>query len=156
MSLLMKLGQRLGQQEWLASVGRKLVPLDLVVQRRTRGRVSLLGLVGIPPVVLTTTGRRSGKPREVPLLPVKFRNGYLVTGSNWGQAHHPAWSENLLAHPDAEILLRGRRIPVRGRLLEGAERAEAWAAITKVWPGYDTYDERSGDRQIRVFLLEPR
>jgi len=146
---------RLSSLDWFARLGRRLVPLDLAVQRRTGGRISLLRLAGLPALLLTTTGRRTGRPHQVPLLYVPHPDGYLVAGSNWGQRHHPAWSTNLLATPEAVAEVRGRRIPVRARLLVGAERDAVWPSLVAVWPAYDSYAARSG-RDIRVFLLEPR
>jgi len=82
-------------------------------------------------------------------------DAYVVTASNWGQQHHPAWSGNLLATPEATVEIRGREIPVRAGLAEGDARARLWGKVTSVWPAYDTYEERSG-RTIRVFRLVPR
>ena len=157
MNPLSKVAQSLGKQKWFAEVGKKLVPVDLAVQKRTGGRVSLLRMAGMPYLVLTATGRRSGRPRSVPLLYVPHGEEFVVVGSNWGQQHHPAWSANLLAHPDAEVQARGRQIAVRARLVTGAERDRLWRdLITPTWPAYDVYAERAGDREIRVFVLSPR
>jgi deazaflavin-dependent oxidoreductase (nitroreductase family) len=81
-------------------------------------------------------------------------DAWVVVGSNWGQQHHPAWTANLLAHPDATVTLDGTDHPVRGRLLEGAERSRVWPRILLAWPAYKTYEERSG-RELRIFRLEP-
>ncbi|RJQ77070.1 nitroreductase family deazaflavin-dependent oxidoreductase [Pseudonocardiaceae bacterium YIM PH 21723] len=148
--------RKLGHSQRFADSGKFLVPLDRKLSQLTKGRITLGGLGGIKQLLITTTGRKSGQPRSNPLLYVEHAGGYLVIGSNWGQGQHPAWSGNLLANPDAVITLRGKEIPVRGRLLDGAERDQAWAAARREWPAYDTYDERSGERSIRVFLLAPR
>ncbi|GAB3289965.1 nitroreductase family deazaflavin-dependent oxidoreductase [Parasphingorhabdus pacifica] len=156
MKALSRFAQSLGKQEWFAKVGMKLAPVDLAVQERTGGRVSLLRMAGLPYLVLTTTGRRSGRPRSVPLLYVPHGADYLVVGSNWGQQHHPSWSANLLAHPDASVREREREVAVRGRLVTGEERERLWRdVITKTWPAYDNYAERAGDRELRVFALRP-
>lgn len=112
-----------------------------------------LGL--IPSLVITTIGRRSGKPRSNPLLYVPDGDAYVVIGSNWGQTQQPAWSLNLLAEPTAEVDVRGRRIPVRAVLATGAERDRLWQLLVTEWPAYRAYVERAGDREIRVFRLEP-
>ena len=154
---MVKVAQRLGRQQWFAAIGRKLVPADLAVQRRTGGRIGLARLGGLSAMVLTTTGRRSGLPREVPLLYVPHGDDYLVIGSNWGQAAHPAWSANLLAHPDAEVDVISRRVPVRARLLTGDERERLWhEVVLPFWPAYEDYARRAGGRELRVFLLSPR
>ncbi|PHQ51995.1 hypothetical protein BLA24_10300 [Streptomyces cinnamoneus] len=72
-----------------------------------------------------------------------------------GPARPPAWTANLLAHPDVEINWRGRDIPVRARLLSGAEREGAWATALAFWPPYARYQERV-EREIRLFRLDRR
>lgn len=155
-NLLTKVGQTLGKQKWFSEAGKRMVPLDLAMQERTGGRVSLLRMIGMPSLVLTVTGRKSGKLRSVPLLYVPYGEDFLVIGSNWGQATHPSWSANLLAHPDASVRVKSREIPVRGRLVTGEERERVWReVITTAWPAYETYAQRAGERKIRVFALHP-
>lgn len=115
----------------------------------------VLGRLALPTLLLTTQGRKSGLPRTVPLLYAPDGDRFVVTASNWGQQSHPAWSGNLLACDEATVALPGgRQIPVRAALAEGAERDRVWPLVTRVWPAYDTYVERSG-RAIRVFVLTP-
>jgi deazaflavin-dependent oxidoreductase (nitroreductase family) len=110
----------------------------------------------VPSLVLVTTGAKTGLRRETPLMCWPRPDGsYLVSGSNWGQAAHPAWTANLLAHPDAEIVVRGRRIPVHATLLAGAEREALWPLLEAQWPGYREYERRAG-RELRIFRLAPR
>jgi deazaflavin-dependent oxidoreductase (nitroreductase family) len=146
--------RRFSRQRWLAAVARALVPADRALQARTTGRASLSGAVGMPAMLLTTTGRRTGRPRTVALTYVHHADGLVVVGSNFGRANHPAWSANLLAHPEATVTVRGARWRVSARLLGDAERAEVWPALLRLWPGYAAYRERSG-RELRVFLLTP-
>jgi deazaflavin-dependent oxidoreductase (nitroreductase family) len=146
----------LGHRPWFATVGRAAVPVDRWLQQRTGGRVNILGRIALPTLLLTTTGRKSGEPRTVPLIYAHDGDSFVVTASNWGQSHHPAWSANLLADADAVVALPGGRdVPVRAVLAEGAERERVWSLVTTVWPAYDTYVERSG-RDIRVFVLTPK
>ena len=149
-----KLAHWLGHQRWFAAVGRRLVPVDRALQRVTKGRIDRFGRGSLPTLLLTTVGSKSGLRRTVPLLYTKDGDAYVVTASNWGQQHHPAWSGNLLATPEATVEIGGREIPVRAELAEGDDRARLWSKVTSVWPAYDTYEERSG-RVIRVFLLRP-
>lgn len=129
-------------------------PLQLRVYRWTRGRVNVSSLL-VPSLILHTTGARSGLARATPLMCWPRPDGsYLVAGSNWGQAHHPAWTANLLAHPEAEIVFARRRRAVRGRLLDGSERVAAWPVLEAQFPGYREYERMSG-REIRIFRLEP-
>lgn len=147
------LARRMGHGRTFARVGRLLVPADRLVARLTGGRVVALGVV--PSLLLTTTGRRSGQPRSNPLLYVPDGDGYVVTGSNWGQPRHPAWSLNLLADPAAMIQVGGVRVPVRARLATGAERERLWRLVVDEWPPYETYVRRAGGRDIPIFRLEP-
>ncbi|HEY2042974.1 MAG TPA: nitroreductase family deazaflavin-dependent oxidoreductase [Jatrophihabitans sp.] len=144
--------RKAGHQKWFARAGRAVVPVDRWVHHATGGRFTLLSTKVIPQLLLTTTGRRSGRARTVPLLYTEHDGGYVVVASNWGQRHHPAWSANLLANPRADLLVGGRTFPVTATLVEGADRDALWQAVTRTWPAYDTYAARSG-RDLRVFLL---
>ncbi|WP_072476899.1 nitroreductase family deazaflavin-dependent oxidoreductase [Amycolatopsis australiensis] len=144
-----------GKSRAFGVLGRALVPADRVLLRVSGGRLGVGAAVGLRTLLLTTVGRRSGAPRQVPLLYVERGGGYVVIGSNWGGEAHPAWSANLLARPEATVTIGGRTIEVTGRLLTGDERRETWDAVAAYWPAYDRYAVRAGDREIRVFLLEP-
>lgn len=146
----------MSSKPWFANFGRRIVPLDMELQRRTGGRVAMLRLVGMPYMLLTTTGRRSGQPRSVPLQYTPHGDEYIVVASNWGKTHHPAWSANLLANPDAVVWERGKETKVRSRLVTGEERERIWAIVAEQWPAYNAYAERAGDREIRLFALSPQ
>lgn len=135
-------------------MGKKLVPFDTALQRRTNGRLNIISMAGAHGMLLTTTGHRSGQPRTVPLLYVPTPDGYAVAASNFGGPHHPAWSENLLANPSATAVLQGRTEQLTARLTEGEERTRLWHQLAATWPAFDTYAVRSG-RDIRVFVLAP-
>jgi deazaflavin-dependent oxidoreductase (nitroreductase family) len=147
--------RRLGHRRWFARAGRAMAPVDRWVLRASGGRLSLIGKLTIPELILTTTGRSSGLPRDVMLVYAADGPDYVVTASNWGQPRHPAWSGNLLADPRAWVTVHGVRTAVEAQLAEGAERERVWRLVTKVWPAYDTYAARAG-RDIRVFVLRPR
>ncbi|WP_422774857.1 nitroreductase/quinone reductase family protein [Plantactinospora sp. WMMC1484] len=153
MSALGRAVRRLGHTRWFAACTPLLVPADRLVARLTRGRVVALGLV--PSLLITTTGRRSGRPRSTPLLYVPDGDALIVAGSNWGRPEQPAWALNLLADPTATVTVDGTRTPVRARMAEGAERDRLWALLVAEWPAYRTYVHRAGVREIRVFRLEP-
>ncbi|MEU4398692.1 nitroreductase family deazaflavin-dependent oxidoreductase [Micromonospora orduensis] len=153
MSVLGNLTRRVGHYRWFGAAARLLVPADRVVGRLTRGRVVALGL--LPSLLITTVGRRSGKPRSNPLLYVPDGDAYVVIGSNWGQTHQPGWAMNLLAEPTAEVAVKGQRIPVRAELATGAERDRLWHLLVTEWPAYRTYVQRAGGREIRIFRLVP-
>ncbi|WP_228561351.1 nitroreductase family deazaflavin-dependent oxidoreductase [Catenulispora pinisilvae] len=147
---------RMGRQKWFASTFQRVAPhADRFLGKATGGRVFLLTGTGIPTLLLTTTGRKSGQQRTVPLLYSRHEGALLVVGSNWGQQHPPAWALNLLADPEATVSIRGKSGPVRARIVEGEERELVWnSLLTKNWPGYENYAERAG-RHINIFALEP-
>ncbi len=138
-----------------ARLGPHVVPhVDRALHRITGGRL-LTSQLMVESLVLTTTGRRSGEPRDVPLACALEPDGsFLVVGSNFGKEHHPAWTANLLAEPRATVRRSGRSVPVTAHLLSDAERDTAWRTLREVWPVYDRYEDRSG-RSLRVFRLVP-
>ena len=145
---------RLGRQSWLPRFAAQIVGLDLLIQRLTRGRLTLLSLAGLPELLLTVPGRKSGIPRSTPLLCVPHEDGWLVAGSNWGAAKPPAWVGNLDVADRATVTFRGRPTAVTPRRVHGTERATYWAAMVETWPNYTKYAERT-EREIPVFLLRP-
>jgi deazaflavin-dependent oxidoreductase (nitroreductase family) len=129
-------------------------PLERLVQRASGGRMQLSGLL-VPSLVLHSIGARSGLPRDTELMYTADGHGRaIVAGTSFARARHPAWTYNLLAHPDAAITVRGRRLTVRATLLGEDERDEAWRRIEAQWPGYRAYERDSG-RTVRLFRLQP-
>lgn len=140
---------------WFRRFARTVLPpLERRLARVTHGRFQLTAFL-VPSLVLHTTGAKSGEPRDAPLMyTADGRGRALVAGTNWAGAKHPAWTANLLAHPDAEITVRGRRMPVRATLVADDERDAAWAIMEAQWPDYREY-ERDSDRTARIFVLQP-
>lgn len=133
---------------------RAMGKLNVPVYRLTRGRVG--GRVGKAPVLLlTTTGRKSGQPRTVPVVYLPDGERAIVIGSNAGNPRPPAWALNLAANPEAEVEVRADRRAVRARIAEGEERAELWRRMNDQYSGFEDYRART-DRDIDVFVLEPR
>jgi deazaflavin-dependent oxidoreductase (nitroreductase family) len=89
-----------------------------------------------PELLLTTRGRRSGEPRSVPVLYLQDDGRIVLVASNWGQQHHPAWSENLMTTPSASICLNGIERPVRARLANDAEKNAYWPRLLKIHPAW--------------------
>lgn len=106
-------------------------------------------------LLLTTTGRRSGDPRTMPLIYRTDGDSFVVVASKGGWKDNPLWYENLKADPDVTIELKGETIPVRASTAQGEERARLWPLMTEVWPDYDTYQGRA-EREIPVVVLSPR
>jgi deazaflavin-dependent oxidoreductase (nitroreductase family) len=136
-------------------VGPWLMPrLERVLARFTGGGTPLSGLL-VPSLVLHTTGAKSGEPRDAQLMYTPDGRGRaIVAGTNFAGSHHPAWTSNLLVHPDASITVRGRTMPVHASRIPDDEKDAAWARIERQWPGYRNY-ERSSGRTVRLFRLQP-
>ncbi|MEV6509621.1 nitroreductase/quinone reductase family protein [Streptomyces sp. NPDC051642] len=147
--------QKVSSTRAFARIAPHVIPaMDRTVHRLTRGKV-LLSAQMLPGVILTSTGARSGQSRRSPLACMPEEGGWVLVGSNFGRAGHPAWTHNLIAHPDAGISWKGEEIPVTARLLEGAERAEVWKTALAFWPPYATYQKRI-EREIRLFRITRR
>jgi deazaflavin-dependent oxidoreductase (nitroreductase family) len=134
---------------------RTLTPLDRFVIERSRGRYTALGPLGAPTMLLTTTGASTGQDRTTPLLFARDGDDIVVAGSNFGQEHHPAWSKNLIVHPDATVMVGGKTVPVTAELLTGGEARAGFEKMIEVVPVYAEYRNRT-DRAIRVFRLRAR
>lgn len=147
--------QKMATSSWFRKVGPKVVPpMDRTLHRLSGGRIIVSRLL-VPSLVLTTTGRKSGLPRESPLACVPDGDrGWWVVGSNFGQESHPAWTGNLIATPRATVSYEHRSYEVEAHLLTDEEKAAVWPTLTAAWPAYDQYVQTSG-RNIRVFHLVP-
>jgi deazaflavin-dependent oxidoreductase (nitroreductase family) len=143
-----------GPGSWLFA--RVLHRIDRPVYRLTRGRHTFASLLsGIPVVLLTTTGARSGRPRTVPVLGLPTADGLAVIASNFGQRRQPGWYYNLRANPDGSVAINGRSLRFRAVEAEGDRRRTIWEEGLQVYPGWSQYERRASHRQIAVFVLEP-
>ena len=112
-------------------------------------------LAGIPVIIVTTVGRKSGKLRKTPLMRVEHDGAYAAVASQGGAPTHPVWYWNITSHPHVEVRDGARVGDYTARELSGAERDEWWDRAVSVYPDYHDYQEKT-DRTIPVFLLEPR
>ncbi|HEY7256678.1 MAG TPA: nitroreductase family deazaflavin-dependent oxidoreductase [Solirubrobacterales bacterium] len=127
--------------------------LNTPLYRLSGGRIG--GKVGRAPVLLlTTTGRKSGRPRTCPVVYLEEDGRFVVINTNAGNAPAPAWSLNLRANPDAEVEIGDDRHRVRARIAGGEERADLWRKHNVQYSGFDEYAEKLG-RDIAVFVLDP-
>ncbi len=109
--------------------------------------------IGFPCIVLTTTGRRTGKTRRAPLIRIRDGDTYVVIASMGGQPTHPVWYLNLTADPGVVVQDMADTHRLRARTVDGDERDRLWKLATSVYPEYDEYQTRC-DRQIPVVVLE--
>jgi deazaflavin-dependent oxidoreductase (nitroreductase family) len=137
---------------WLFA--RVLHRIDRFVSRITGGRRTATAVVsGLPVVLLTTTGARSGLPRTVPVLGFPIGADLAVAAGNFGRAQDPGWCVNLGHEPRAQLAVGGRRRPVVAEELTGGARDDVWARAIDIFPAAAAYERRAGARTIRVFLL---
>ena len=126
------------------------------VQKISGGRFGW-DVANMPVLELTTTGRKSGRPRTVVLTsPVRDGDAIVVVASRGGDNHHPAWFLNLRDNPDVDVVLgREPKRPMRARIADPSERARLWPQVVARYKGYGDYQTRT-DREIPLVLLEPR
>ncbi|WP_240670387.1 nitroreductase/quinone reductase family protein [Actinoplanes solisilvae] len=148
-----KLWRTAGSWSAFTPVARRLVRVDRLLSRVTRGRVVALGMA--PSLLLTTTGRRSGLPRSSPLQFVRHGDDLVVIASNWGGESDPAWAWNLTADPRAVVTLGGAEIPVIAYEALDDDHERLWRLIVDQWPGYENYKTRASHRHLRIFRLSP-
>ena len=121
--------------------------------RETDGKVGHIWKEGSTVLVLTTTGRTSGAPRDTPLIYARDGDRYVIVASNGGDPEHPGWYRNLEKEPEVELQVLGDVFPARARTAEGEERDRLWEKANEVWPHYREYQERT-EREIPVVVLE--
>ena len=123
--------------------------------RETGGAVGHDWKEGSTVLLLTTTGRRSGKPRTTPLIYARDGDRYVIVASKGGAPEHPGWYRNLNKDPEVELQVRDQVFPARARTAAGDERERLWRKVNEVWPHYAEYAQRT-DREIPVVVLERR
>lgn len=139
---------------WLFS--KTLYPVDKMLFRMTGGRLTLPNLTaGVPVIMLTTTGAKSGKTRTMPLLGIPVGEDLAIIGSNYGQEATPGWVYNLEADPSATVGYRDSTVAITARRADEDETDRAFDLAAGVYRGYAAYRTRVDHRVIRVFILEP-
>jgi deazaflavin-dependent oxidoreductase (nitroreductase family) len=119
----------------------------------TSGGTEKTTLNGVPVVVVTSVGARSGKLRKNPVMRVEHEGSYALVASKGGAPSHPVWYHNLRADPHIELQDGPDRADYVVRVAEGDERAQWWDRAVAVWPAYADYQTKT-DREIPVFLAE--
>lgn len=108
---------------------------------------------GVPTLLLTTTGRKSQQPQQLPLIYGQDGTRYVIVASKGGAPEHPGWYQNLVANPSVELQVAADKFRARARTTESGERERLWKLMTKLWPAYDEYQAKTR-REIPVVVLE--
>jgi deazaflavin-dependent oxidoreductase (nitroreductase family) len=108
---------------------------------------------GTQALILTTTGRKSGQPRDKALIYGLTGDSAVIVASKGGAPAHPDWYVNLVEQPEVEVQIRADRFPARARTATGEERTELWEEMLKHWAPYDEYQTKT-DREIPVVVLD--
>src|SRR5690242_10578354 len=158
LTFMTPLAVRIGAIPWMPKLLPQITATDKFIQKVSRGRVTILDIAGLPNLMLTVKGRKSGVPRTTPLLCVPYQEGNLIAGSNFGQLKPPVWVVNIRAAIEkgetVGVAQDGKRHRAKVREITGAEREKLWEVMVGTWPNYARYAERT-DRTIPVFYLDP-
>ncbi|MDQ0847180.1 nitroreductase family deazaflavin-dependent oxidoreductase [Streptomyces sp. V1I6] len=127
---------------------------DQVEEYEKSGGTSGTTLRGMPVVILTTRGARSGKIRKTPLMRVEHAGAYALVASLGGSHKHPVWYYNVKTHPQVELQDGPVRRDMTAREVTGAEKAVWWARAVEAYPDYEGYQQKT-EREIPVFVVEP-
>ena len=134
---------------------RTLYRVDRPLFNWTDGKFTLSSFAsGLPVILLTTTGAKSGLPRTMPVAGIPLGDDLVLMGTNLAQPNTPAWVLNLEAHPRARIEWQGRSVDVVARPATPEEREAAWAAATAYYRGFAAYRKRITERPVRILVLE--
>lgn len=135
------------------TVARNVTALHAVVFRASKGRVGGR-IYGMPVVMLTTVGRKTGKRRTTMLTSPVVEGGRVVLVASYGgDDRHPTWFLNLRDHPEVEIVMNGTSQRMRARIASAEEKAELWPRVVAAYRGYGQYQRRT-DRDIPLVILE--
>ena len=147
--------------KWTASLIKWMSKLNVVLYRRTGGRLGSKWRVGsafprgLPVCLLTTTGRKSGEPRISPLLFLEDGDRIVLVASQGGLPKHPMWYLNLRANPQVTVQVKSRVRPMTARVADPGERARLWPRLVDMYADFDNYQALT-DRTIPVVVCTPR
>jgi deazaflavin-dependent oxidoreductase (nitroreductase family) len=145
---------------YVGKIIRAMSQVNVAVYRWTGGllgstwRVGSAFPKGVPVLLLTTIGRKSGQPRTTPLLFIEEGNDIIVVASQGGRPKDPMWYENLRAHPDCEIQIKRQKRKMRARTASPEERERLWPRLVTHYADFASYQSWT-DRVIPVVILEP-
>src|SRR5215211_1249334 len=135
---------------------RTLPRIDHAFYRLSHGHTTFSAWIsGLPIVMLTTTGARTGQPRTLPVLGLPDGDRLVVIASNYGRPGNPGWYHNLLVHSRVVVTWKGSAIQMQARELKGQERQRYVDRGLEKYPWWEQYHRRSAPRQVPVIMLEP-
>ena len=108
---------------------------------------------GVPTLLLTTTGRLSGKLHTTPLIYGKFEDKFLIIASRGGAPAHPQWYLNIVNNPKIGIQVLSDKFQANGRTANDEEKPKLWKIMSEIWPSYDDYQQKT-DRSIPLVIIE--
>ena len=109
---------------------------------------------GVPCLLLTMTGRKSGAALTLPLIYGRDGDRVMIVASRGGAPDHPAWYKNLVAQPRVSLQIEAEKFDARARTASGEERARLWQLMAKIWPAYNEYQVKAATREIPVVVME--
>ena len=137
---------------WLYA--RILPTADRLVSRLSGRKLTLVGITtGLPVLLLTTIGAKTGALRANPVLYLRSGKDFVVIASNWGQRHNPCWYYNLRAHPKATVTLDGATFDALAREATAPERDLIWAQAVRMYPAWNIYKARALRREFPILIL---
>jgi len=122
------------------------------VYRETNGEQGYLWN-GVPILLLTTKGRKSGEPRTIPIIFTPYKDSFVIIASKGGSPTHPKWYLNILEEPKVAVQIKAETFKAVARTATSPERELIWAEALKSWPNFDVYQSRT-TRQIPVVVIE--
>jgi deazaflavin-dependent oxidoreductase (nitroreductase family) len=150
--------QRLASIEFISTgfLAKNLHRLDTRVLDWTHGKKNLTTmLTGLPVIVITSTGAKSGQPRTIPLAGIPDAEKIILVPTHFGKRTYPGWYYNLCANPGVHVRHNGYAKDYTARKADPSEWEKYWKLAIHYYSGYQSYLERSGGREIPLFVLEP-
>lgn len=130
---------------------KAFINTHIFLYRLTGGRIGGR-LAGIDHLLLTTTGRKTGKARTIPIACMQHNGNLVIVGSNNGQDHHPAWYLNLVSRPQVQVQFRGERKTTEAHTATPEQRAELWPQLKVYNRMFARYEKRTS-REIPVVII---
>jgi deazaflavin-dependent oxidoreductase (nitroreductase family) len=137
----------------LKALFRSLLSIVVFLYRRTGGKFGGT-MQGLPVLLLTTTGRKTGRKRTTPLGYFEHDGGYVITASNAGFDTHPAWFHNLKSNPHVTLEIREKHLAAMAEPANPELHQQLWARLVELAPGYRAYQTRT-TREIPIVILRP-